>query len=95
MFALLPVQCAVCKSCVVFVLLPAQCDVCYACTTASAVCRVCNSCVVFTQCTASAVCRAGATISPLIILFCDFLLFLLIPTSQEWMSMGLSIISAS
>ena len=36
-------------------------------TNASAVCCVRNSCVLFAQCTVSAVCRAGATISPLII----------------------------
>ena len=59
--------CYVCKSCVVFALLPAY-------TTASAVCCVCKSCVVFAQCTASAVCRAGTTTSPLIIiLFAIFL----------------------
>ena len=46
-------------------------------TTASAVCCVCNSCVVFVQCIASTVCRAGATISPLIIiLFCYFIILL-------------------
>ena len=34
---------------------------------------VCKSCVVFAQCTASTVCRAGATTSPhIIILFCFF-----------------------
>ena len=44
-----------CKFCVLFALLPAQC----------------KSCDVFAQCTASAVCRAGATTTPLIIiLFC-------------------------
>ena len=62
------------------------------CTTASAVWCVYNSCVVSAQCTASAVCRAEAKISPLIIiLFC----FLTIPTSWEWMSTGFSIITAS
>ena len=104
--------CCVCKCCVVFALLPAQCAVCVSpmlclhycqrsvlcCvrTTTSAVCCVRKSCVLFAQCTASAVCRAGAMISSLIIiLFCYFLLFLPIPTSWEWMSMGFSIITTS
>ena len=80
-----------CNSFVVFALLPVQCAVCFVCTTASAECRVykscvvfallpaqcavCKSCAVFAQCTASAVCHAGATTSPLIIiLFCYSLL---------------------
>ena len=102
MFTLLPVQCAVCKSCVVFALLPTQCTraVCvspvlsllnvlpaqfavrglrhvllllfyfaiFKCTTASTVCCACKSYVVFAQCTASTVCRAGAT-TVLLLLF--------------------------
>ena len=67
--------CCACKSYVVFTLLPVQCCVC---TTASAVCCLCNSCVVFAQCTASAVCHVGATISPLIILFCYFYYFIIL-----------------
>ena len=79
--------CCVCKSCVVFALLPAQCAQCAVCVSPvlclhycqrSVLCEDYNkSFVVFAQCTASAVCRAGATISPLIIiLFFYFLLFL-------------------
>ena len=53
-----------------------------------------KSFVVFAQRTASAVSRAGAMISPLIIML-FFIIFLPIPTSWEWMSMGSSIITVS
>ena len=103
-------MCCAYKSCVVFALLPVQCAVCVSpvlclnycqhnvlCVNPvlclhyilPAQCAMCKSCVVFAQCTASTVCHVGAMISPLIIiLFCNFLLFLPIPTSLEWMSMG-------
>ena len=66
-------MCCVCKSHVVFVLLPAQCAVCVSPVLYSHYCQlsvlcVCKSCVVFAQCTASAVCHTGATTSPLIII---------------------------
>ena len=99
-FALLPVQCAVCGSPVLCLHYCQHSVLCVwvlycVCTTASAVCRVCKSCVVFVQYTFSAVCCAGDMISPLIILFCNFLLFLPIPTSSEWISTGFSILTAS
>ena len=53
--------------------------------------------VVFAECIAGAVCHAGATISPLVIIIFIFyfLLFLPIATSWEWMSTRSSIITAS
>ena len=89
-------MCFACKSYVVFALLPAQCAVCCIALLLPAQCAVCKSCAVFPQCTASEVCNAGAMKSPLTIFyFAIFLLFLPIPTSWEWMSMGISIITTS
>ena len=92
----------VCKSFIVFALLPAQYAMCVNPVLYLHYCKCSVLCedydktfVVFAQCTASAVCHAGATISPLIIFILLFLLFLPIPTNWEWMSTGSSIITAS
>ena len=71
MLSLLPVQCVMCKSCVVFALVLVQCAVCKSCVMFALLlvqCAVCKSCVVFAQCTARAVYRVGATISALIVI---------------------------
>ena len=101
-------QCSVlCKSCSVFALLPAQCVVyCKYCLCMhycqhSVLRKCCFLCVHYCQRSvlllsiASAVYRAGATISPHFSIIFNYLLFLPIPTSWEWMSTGSPIITTS
>ena len=51
-------MCGVCKPCVVFALLPVQCALCCVCTIASTVYRLCKFCVVFALLPLCCVCKS-------------------------------------